>query len=93
MDFSLTPTPVGGGVGGIKGTVKSSSSGPKLGGVLVQVVGGPSATTNKSGKYNIGAISEGPQSLIASHPDYSDTAPIPVTDFEFQLLALARDFR
>ena len=78
LNVSLSPTPVGGGTGALKGTVMNSS-GSKLGGVTVQVFGGPSATTNKGGKYTIQNVPEGSQSVIASHPDYAETTPIPVT--------------
>ena len=78
LNISLTPSPVGGGTGTLKGTVKNNS-GSKLSGVLVQVLGGPSATTNKGGKYNIQNVPEGQRSVTASHPDYSDSDPVPVT--------------
>jgi hypothetical protein len=78
LDASLTASPVGGGTGALKGTV-TNNSGAKLGGALVQVIGGPSATTNKGAKYSIQNAPEGPQFVVASHPDYADTDPIPVT--------------
>jgi hypothetical protein len=78
LNVSLSPTPVGGGAGTLKGTVKSSS-GAKLNGALIQVISGPNTNTNKGGKYTIQNVPEGLQSVIASHPDHSDTSPIPVT--------------
>jgi len=65
LDFSLTATPTGGGTGTIKGTV-TDSSGTKLRGVEVQVLGGPSATTNKRGKYTIRNVAAGLRSVTAS---------------------------
>jgi hypothetical protein len=73
----MTPIPVGGGTGTLKGTV-ISSTGAKLSGVLVQVAGGPSATTNKGGKYSIQNVPEGAQNVTASHSNYSDTGPLAV---------------
>jgi len=64
LDLALTPSATGGGTGTLKGTVKSSS-GVKLSGVSVQVLGGPSATTNKGGKYTIQNVPEGVQSVTA----------------------------
>ena len=78
LDVALTASPVGGGSGTLKGTV-TNNSGANLPGVLVQVIGGPSATTNKRGKYTIRNVPEGPQSVTASHPDYTVTDPNPVT--------------
>jgi len=78
LNVSLSPAPTGGGTGALKGTV-TNSSGSKLGGVTIQVTGGPAATTNKGGKYTIQNVPEGLQSVIASHPDYSDATPAPVT--------------
>jgi len=66
LNASLTPSAVGGGTGVLKGTVLSST-GAKLGGVQVQVVGGPSATTNGGGKYSIQNVPEGLQTVTASH--------------------------
>ena len=66
LNISLTPSAVGGGTGALKGTV-ISSTGAKLGGVLVQVVGGPSATTNGGGKYSIQNVPEGLQTVTAVH--------------------------
>ena len=74
----MVPTPVGGGTGTLKGTV-TNGSGTKLSGVLLQVVGNSSATTNKGGKYSIQNVAEGQQFVIASHANYSDTNPIAVT--------------
>lgn len=72
-DFALTPVPVGGGTGSLKGTI-TSPTGSRLGGVTVQVDTGQSAGTNKSGKYNISNVPEGVRTVTASHPDYSDTS-------------------
>lgn len=66
LNVSLTPSAVGGGTGTLKGTAMSST-GVKLGAVQVQVVGGPSATTNGGGKYTIQNVGEGLQSVTASH--------------------------
>jgi hypothetical protein len=78
LNVSLKTVPVGGGTGALKGTVLSSS-GAKLSGVLVQVTSGPGVTTNKGGKYTIQDVPEGPQMVVASHPDHGETDPIPVT--------------
>jgi len=78
LNVSLTPIPVGGGTGTLKGTVKNSS-GARLRDVLVEVVGGSSATTGKNGRYTVKNVAEGQQFVVASHPDYSDTNPIAVT--------------
>jgi hypothetical protein len=78
LDVPLTASPVGGGSGTLKGTV-TNNSGANLPGALVQVIGGPSATTNKRGKYTIRNAPEGPQFVVTSHPDYANTDPIPVT--------------
>jgi hypothetical protein len=59
------PPPPTTGTGALKGTVMSG--GVKLGGVQVQVVGGPSATTNKGGKYTIQDVPEGLQSVTTFH--------------------------
>lgn len=72
LNASLTPSPVGGGTGTLKGTV-TSISGDKLRGVQVQVSSGPSATTNKGGKYSIQNVPEGPQSVTASLSGYIDS--------------------
>ena len=78
LNVSLSPTPVGGGTGSIKGTV-INGSGSKLRGVLVQVVGGPSATTNRGGKYTIQNAPEGPVDVIGSLTGYSDfSGPVTV---------------
>ena len=71
LNFSLTLSPVGGGTGSIKGTVLNSS-GSRLNGVLVQVLGGPSATTNKRGKYTIQNVPEGLQSVTVTYSGYVD---------------------
>jgi hypothetical protein len=64
-DSPPPPPPPTTGTGALKGTV--TSGGAKLGGVQVQVVGGPSATTNKGGKYTIQNVPEGLQSVTAFH--------------------------
>jgi hypothetical protein len=74
----MTPIPVGGGTGTLKGTVKNSS-GARLTDAMVQVVDGPSATTSKNGRYTVQNVAEGQQFVIASHPDYSDMSPVEVT--------------
>jgi hypothetical protein len=66
QDASLSPIPVGGGVGTLKGTVLSSD-GSILSGVTVQLAGGPSGNTNKRGKYTVRNAPEGVQSVIATH--------------------------
>ena len=63
-DFALNASSSGG-TGMIKGTVYSSTGG-KLGGVQVQVVGGSSANTNKGGKYTIQNVEAGPQTVLAT---------------------------
>lgn len=63
---SPPPPPPTTGTGALKGTVVSST-GAKLGGVQVQVAGGPSATTNKGGKYTIQNIPAGTQDVTAFH--------------------------
>ena len=78
LNASMTPTPVGGGTGTLKGTVKNSS-GARLKDVLVLVVDVSSATTGKNGRYTVQNVTEGQQFVIASHPDYSDSDPVPVT--------------
>ena len=78
LNVSMTPTPVGGGTGTLKGTVRDNT-GSRIRDAVVQVVGGASATTNKGGKYSIQTVAEGQQFVIASHADYSDTNPIAVT--------------
>ena len=65
LNISLTPTTVGGGTGTLKGTVKSG--GAKIAGALVQIVDGPSATTNKGGKFTIQNVPEGVQNVTATH--------------------------
>ncbi len=72
VNFSLTATPTGGGVGSIKGTV-TSSSGAKLGGVLIETDTGQSATSNKGGKYNLQNVPEGSRTVTASASGFSDT--------------------
>jgi hypothetical protein len=71
VNFSLTLSPVGGGTGSVKGTVMNNS-GSRLNGVEVQVLGGPSATTNKRGKYTIQNVPEGLQSVTVTYPGYAD---------------------
>ena len=66
LNISLTPSAVGGGTGALRGAVMSST-GVKLGGVQVQVVGGPSAITAKNGRYTIRDVPEGLQSVTAFH--------------------------
>ena len=78
LNVSMTLTPVSGGSGTLKGTVKNSS-GARIKGAVVQVVGGASATTNKGGKYSIQPVAEGQQFVVASHADYLDTDPMAVT--------------
>jgi hypothetical protein len=78
LNVSMTPIPVGGGTGSLKGTVKDDT-GARIKGAVVQVVGGASATTNKGGKYSIQTVSEGQQFVIASYAGYNDTNPIAVT--------------
>ena len=70
-NFALTPAVTGGGTGTLKGTVMSASG--KLSGVTVQVLGGPSATTNKGGKYSIQNVAEGLQTVTASKSGYVDS--------------------
>ena len=77
LDISLTTVPVGGGTGTLKGTVMNAT-GLKISGALVQVIGGPGGSTNKGGKYSVQTVPEGPQTVIASHPDYADTTPVEV---------------
>ncbi len=72
-NFALTPVPVGGGTGTLKGTV-TSSSGARLRGVTVRVDTGQSATTNKGGKYSISNVPEGSRTVTASLSGYSDTS-------------------
>jgi hypothetical protein len=71
LDFSLTAV-TGGGTGTLKGTVRNSS-GTGLSGVSVQVLGGPSASTNKRGKYTIRDVGEGLRTITASVSGYSDS--------------------
>ena len=66
LDILLNLVAVGGGTGTLKGTVLSSG-GSKLSGVTIQVVGGPSANTNKGGKYTVQNVPEGLQNIIATH--------------------------
>jgi iron complex outermembrane receptor protein len=78
QNIALTPSVTGGGTGTLKGTVRSAS-GVKLSGVTVQVLGGPSATTNKGGKYSIQNVAEGLQTVTASKSgsiDFEDTVTI-----------------
>jgi hypothetical protein len=77
LNFALAPAASGGGTGTIKGTVKSTA-GARLSGVTVQVIDGPSATTNKRGKYTIQNVPEGAQSVRAYKSGVIDTTK-PVT--------------
>ena len=77
LNFALAPSATGGGTGTIKGTVKSTT-GARLSGVTVQVIDGPSATTNKRGKYTIQSVPEGAQSVRAYKSGVIDTTK-PVT--------------
>ena len=78
VDISLTPTPVGGGTGALKGTV-TNADGAKLNKAQIQVIGGPGASTNKGGKYTVQNVPEGLQTVIVSHPDHGDSSPVQVT--------------
>jgi choice-of-anchor B domain-containing protein len=64
VDFALAESPVGGS-GTVRGTVYSSSGG-KVGGATVQVLGGSSSLTNNGGKYTVQNVSAGVQTVIAS---------------------------
>jgi hypothetical protein len=69
VDFTLSETPTGGS-GTIKGTVYSSTGG-KLSGVTLQVLGGSSSLTNKGGKYTIQNVSAGLQTVTAIKTGYT----------------------
>ena len=60
-----------GGSGSVRGTVFSSTGG-KVSGVTVQVLGGSSSLTNNGGKYTIQDVPAGPQTVIASKAGYAD---------------------
>ena len=70
LNFALTPTTTGG-TGTLKGTVMDIS-GARLSDVTVQVLGGPSATTNKRGKYTIQSVPEGVRTVTASKAGFED---------------------
>lgn len=78
LNFALTATETGGGTGTLRGTV-TDNFGSKLGGVLVQVDGGPSATTNNGGKYSIQNVPAGLQTVTASLGGYEDETVVDVT--------------
>ena len=69
VEFTLTETPTGGS-GTVKGTVYSSTGG-KLSGVTLQVLGGSSSLTNKGGKYTIQNVSAGLQTVTAIKTGYT----------------------
>ncbi len=78
LNFALTPA-TGGGTGTLKGTVKDIF-GTKLSGVTLQVSGGPSATTNKGGKYTVKNVAEGSQSVTASKSGFVNAVePVTIT--------------
>ena len=69
VDFTLSETATGGS-GSIKGTVYSSSGG-KLSGVTLSVLGGTSSLTNRGGKYTIQNVPAGLQTVTASKAGYT----------------------
>ena len=68
VNFALDETTTSG-AGTIKGTVFSGSGG-KVGGVTLQVVGGTSSQSNKSGKYTIQNVPSEMQTVVASKAGY-----------------------
>ena len=69
VDYTLSETATGGS-DSIKGTVYSSSGG-KLSGVTLSVLGGTSSLTNKGGKYTIQNVPAGLQTVTASKAGYT----------------------
>jgi hypothetical protein len=75
----VTVLPVAGGVGTVSGKVQDSATGGNLQGVLVTPDMGPTATTNKQGKYSINNVPEGSRTLTFSKTNYVTKAMNSVT--------------
>jgi hypothetical protein len=77
LNFALEPEPSVGN-GSIKGKVTDANTGKNLAGVLATTDKGQTATTGKSGRYDIQNVPEGNRVVTAFKEDYLDE-PLPVT--------------
>jgi hypothetical protein len=84
-----TATPVSAG-GSVQGVVRDAATGRPLAGATVGVAGGPSATTDSSGRYTLGGVTPGQAQLSASASGYvSDRAAVAVPASSAATLAFA----
>ena len=75
----VTVLPVAGGFGTVSGKVQDSATGGNLLGVLVTPDMGPTATTDRRGKYSINNVPEGSRTLTFSKTNYLPGEMNPVT--------------